>query len=230
MSKLFYVEDEPFLAKVVCDTLKLKGYDVILYTSGKEALLNWKNEHFDLAILDVMLPDLDGFELGHKMRQQGYAAPLMFLTARSFTEDVLRGFEVGASDYLRKPFSMEELIARIQVQLAWSSKQLSHQEVVVESIIQLGDFAFNPSAMTLTLGLHVIQLSYKENHVLSMLARNINLVTDRKELLLTVWGDDSFFNSRTLDVYIRKLRTFLANDPKVQLITLKGKGYLLRCD
>ncbi|MBI3238837.1 MAG: response regulator transcription factor [Flavobacteriia bacterium] len=222
--KILYVEDEPFLSKVVKETLEHQGFDVQLVKDGALVVQAFDRFEPDICVLDVMLPNIDGFALGRIIKVRKPEIPIIFLTAKSFTEDVLAGFEVGATDYVRKPFSIEELIVRIQNQLRLRINTPIQQAIAQP--VQLGSYVFSPDRLELKYGEEHIKLSYRETQVLSLLTANLNQPTDRKELLLAVWGDDSFFNSRTLDVYIRKLRTYLQNDPKIEIITLKGKGYV----
>jgi DNA-binding response OmpR family regulator len=222
--KILYVEDEPFLSKVVKETLEHQGFEVQLVKDGALVVQAFDRFEPDICVLDVMLPNIDGFALGRIIKVRKPEIPIIFLTAKSFTEDVLTGFEVGATDYVRKPFSIEELIVRIQNQLRL--RMNTPVQPAVAQPIQLGSYIFSPDRLELKYGEEHIKLSYRETQVLSLLTTNLNQPTDRKELLLAVWGDDSFFNSRTLDVYIRKLRTYLQNDPKIEIITLKGKGYV----
>ena len=222
--KILYVEDEPFLSKVVKETLEHQGFDVQLVKDGALVVQAFDRFEPDICVLDVMLPNIDGFALGRIIKVRKPEIPIIFLTAKSFTEDVLTGFEVGATDYVRKPFSIEELIVRIQNQLRLRIN--TPVQPPVAQPVQLGSYIFSPDRLELKYGEEHIKLSYRETQVLSLLTTNLNQSTDRKELLLAVWGDDSFFNSRTLDVYIRKLRTYLQNDPKIEIITLKGKGYV----
>lgn len=222
--KILYVEDEPFLSKVVKETLEHQGFEVQLVKDGALVVQAFDRFEPDICVLDVMLPNIDGFALGRIIKVRKPEIPIIFLTAKSFTEDVLTGFEVGATDYVRKPFSIEELIVRIQNQLRL--RMNTPVQPAVAQPIQLGSYIFSPDRLELKYGEENFKLSYRETQVLSLLTTNLNQPTDRKELLLAVWGDDSFFNSRTLDVYIRKLRTYLQNDPKIEIITLKGKGYV----
>ncbi len=222
--KILYVEDEPFLSKVVKETLEHQGFEVQLVKDGALVVQAFDRFEPDICVLDVMLPNIDGFALGRIIKVRRPEIPIIFLTAKSFTEDVLTGFEVGATDYVRKPFSIEELIVRIQNQLRL--RMNTPVQPAVAQPIQLGSYIFSPDRLELKYGEENFKLSYRETQVLSLLTTNLNQPTDRKELLLAVWGDDSFFNSRTLDVYIRKLRTYLQNDPKIEIITLKGKGYV----
>ncbi len=181
----------------------------------------------DICVLDVMLPNKDGFTLGKEIRQLDEQIPIIFLTARNQTADVVEGFGSGGNDYMRKPFSMEELIVRIHnlLQLAKGQPPASHSE----GEIQLGRYSFFPKKQILQIGPHDRQLSHRESQLLFLLARQTNTAVERKHILQEIWGNDSFFNSRNLDVYIKKLRDYLSDDESVRIITLKGVGYRLVC-
>lgn len=223
-AKILYVEDEVFLAKIVKEGLESRGYEVRLVTEGgsvPKAFAEWQP---DICVFDVMLPQKDGFELAELIRQNDQETPILFVTAKNETEDVVRGFKVGGNDYIRKPFSLEELVVRLENLLQLTRQSPARQ--MQKELIQLGDFTFSPTKLELA---HpeqgATQLSYREVQILNLLCAHTNKVLERKELLLEVWGDDSFFNSRNLDVYIRKLRSYLAKDDRVNILTLKGVGY-----
>lgn len=223
-TKILYVEDEQFLAKIVKETLELKNYQVVHITDGGKVLDSLRNFDADICVLDVMLPNVDGFTLGAGIRQLYPQLPIIFLTAKTQTYDVLKGFSSGGTDYLKKPFSMEELMVRIENQLRIAGK--SHNQAIdVEEEIILGNTKFYPALYELHANGSNIKLSHRETQVLRMLSSNANKPIERKLLLKTIWGDDSFFNSRNLDVYIRKLREHFTNDEDVEIITLKGIGY-----
>jgi len=222
--KILYIEDEVFLGKVVRESLENKGFEVVLETNGANVMQHFKTFTPDICIVDVMLPNVDGYTLGKSIRNQFPTLPIIFLTAKTQTQDVVKGFESGGTDYIRKPFSIEELVVRIgnQLQLAGTQQQ---KTIPVTEEYNFGSCVFNTTRMELVVPGKTIRLSHKENQILQCFLRNINTVIDRKELLLTVWGDDSFFNSRTLDVYVRKFRDYFSADGKIGIITLKGKGY-----
>lgn len=221
-TKVLYVEDEPFLAKIVKESLESRDFSVRLLTDGREVLNVFEEWVPAICVLDVMLPYQDGFELGAAIRQRDPAVPILFVTAKNETEDVLKGFASGGNDYIRKPFSMEELVVRIN-NLLLLSKPATAQP---SGDIQIGTFVFSPQKLELRNGqAPPVQLSYREGQILEILCEHLNGTLERKHLLLSVWGDDSFFNSRNLDVYIRKLRTYLAADEKISILTLKGVGY-----
>lgn len=218
--KILYVEDELNLGTIVSDTLMQKGYEVLLVNDGAKVMQTFSKFTPDICVLDVMLPHVDGFELGKNIASRYPTLPIIYLTAKTQTQDVLQGFSSGANDYIRKPFSIEELVVRIQNQL-----HLVKQNANADKAIPIGPFTFHTTKYELHEGNVVHRLSNREAEVLQVFCRNINTVTDRKNLLLEVWGDDSFFHSRNLDVYIRKLREYFGNNKGVTIITLKGKGY-----
>ncbi|MGB4928747.1 MAG: response regulator transcription factor, partial [Chitinophagales bacterium] len=205
---------------IVCDTLEQKGFDVLLIKDGAKVMESFAKFTPDICVLDVMLPNVDGFELGKLITTKYPRLPIIFLTAKTQTQDVLQGFNSGATDYIRKPFSIEELIVRINNQL-----HLNKIAGNLGDTITIGKFIFHANKYELQHGETLYKLSNREAEVLQVFARNMNKITDRKQLLLEVWGDDSFFHSRNLDVYIRKLREYFGNQNGVEIITLKGKGY-----
>lgn len=223
-TKVLYVEDEPFLARIVKESLESRDFAVHLVNDGKAAVNVFEEVKPDICVLDVMLPHRDGFTLAGDIRQRNPNIPIIFLTAKNQTEDVIKGFESGGNDYLRKPFSMEELIVRINNLMALSRKTSS----VVADHIRLGQFVFHPLRYELQRGDQVRKLSHREATLLQLLAAHQNKIVNRKEILLQLWGDDSFFNSRNLDVYITKLRDYLKEDATLEIMTIKGVGYHFR--
>lgn len=223
-AKILYVEDEPFLSKVVKEMLENKGYEVLHEPNGAIVMTHFKNFKPDICLLDIMLPNVDGYTLGKNIRLQHPTLPIIFLTAKTQSNDVVKGFESGGTDYIRKPFSMEELEVRIINQLSISGNKSIQREISMEEF-KLGACIFDAARMELKIGPTIHKLSHKEALIMQHFARNQNNVIDRKELLLAVWGDDSFFNSRTLDVYIKKFRDYFAHTSGIEIITLKGKGY-----
>ncbi|MEO8146851.1 MAG: response regulator transcription factor [Bacteroidia bacterium] len=223
-SKILYVEDEPFLGKIVKETLEHRGFEVLHKPEGSQVMESFNSFVPDVCVLDVMLPNVDGYTLGRQIRNRYPRLPIIFLTAKTQTEDVVKGFESGGTDYIKKPFSIEELIVRInnQLQLLNGAQQISNENQIE---IALGSFRFIPHRYELHSKKKVIKLSHRESQVLRILTTHQNKIVDRKDLLLSVWGDDSFFNSRTLDVYIRKLREYFSSEEGIEIITLKGKGY-----
>ncbi len=224
-TKVLYVEDELFLGKIVRETLEGQGFDVVWETDGASVMNRFGTFMPDICVVDIMLPNIDGYSLTRQIRGLYPALPIIFLTAKTATADLVKGFEAGGTDYIRKPFSMEELIIRIKNQLSLRAGG-TPAPAGRDQKIAIGSYCFYPGLYELHGPSGITRLSQRDQQVLSMLCANINRVTDRRELLLSVWGDDSFFNSRNLDVYIRKLRTSLAGDPSIEIQTIKGKGYL----
>lgn len=222
MTKILYVEDEPALGKIVKESLQSRNYHVAMAEDGLAGLRLFLQEKVDICVLDIMLPKMDGYTLAAEIRKTAPYMPIIFLTAKSQIEDVVKGFQTGGNDYLKKPFSLEELIVRIEnlIALTKGQKTENKQEMA------FGHYVFNPSKFELRNGNgDVKRLSYKEAGILMLLLENASQTIERKEILLKLWGDDSFFNSRNLDVYITKLRDYLKSDPQVQIITIKGIGY-----
>jgi len=221
-TKILYVEDEINLGRIVSETLESRGFEVMLVKDGAKVMESFKSFAPDVCVLDVMLPHIDGFELGKEIRSRYEMLPIIFLTAKTQTIDVLKGFDSGGTDYVRKPFSVDELIVRINNQLQLLIKQ-SHNGS--EEEITLGSFRFLPKKFELHSPKEIIKLSNREAQVLHLLSQHANRSIERRALLMEVWDDDSFFHSRNLDVYIRKLREYFGEDSGVQIITLKGRGY-----
>ncbi|MEM7104042.1 MAG: response regulator transcription factor [Bacteroidota bacterium] len=221
--RVLYVEDEPFLGKIVKESLESRDYEVRMVRDGAKALPAYKNYAPDICVLDVMLPNKDGFTIGQEVRALDPRIPILFLTAKNQTQDLLKGFESGGNDYIKKPFSMEELIVRMENLL--KLVKATRQRLQPDSKISLGSYNFLPYKYELHHDGDIKRLSHREAQLLQILANNRNYTIERKEILNQVWGDDSFFNSRNLDVYIKKLRDYLKNDDQVRIITLKGVGY-----
>lgn len=224
-TKILYVEDELFLGKIVKETLEDQGFEIIWETDGARVMNRFNSFSPDICVVDIMLPNIDGYSLCRQIRGLYQNLPIIFLTAKVETADLVKGFEAGGTDYIRKPFSIEELIIRIKNQMNLKNAN-GYQPVTSDNEIKLGSYTFYSGRYELHAPSGIIKISQRDMQILSMLCSNHNRVTDRKELLLSVWGDDSFFNSRNLDVYIRKLRTYLSEDPSIEIQTIKGKGYL----
>lgn len=222
-TKILYVEDETFLAKIVKESLESRGYEVLLEMDGAEAVQQFQNSSPDICILDVMLPNKDGFAIAEEIRQLNATIPIVFLTAKTQTTDLVKGFHKGGNDYIRKPFSMEELIVRIENVLSYQQKAAQNPEQ--KDGIRMSNYIFNPHRQTLTHNTEEKKLSFRESELLRLLYENREHVIDRSAILNVLWGSDSFFNSRTLDVYITKLRGYLKADPQLEIITVKGVGY-----
>lgn len=222
--KVLYIEDEPFLGKIVKETLENQGFEVLWITDGAKVLSAFQHFTPDICVLDIMLPNVDGYTLCRQIRNRIPELPVIFLTAKVETADLVKGFDAGGNDYIRKPFSIEELIVRINNQFKLLNTKRA--QPLEGEIFKLGKYSFNPGRCELQSPTQLIKLSMRDMQVLSLLVAQVNHLVDRKNLLLSVWGDDSFFNSRTLDVYIRKIREYFAEDRGVEIVTMKGKGYL----
>jgi len=224
-TKILYIEDEPYLGKIVKETLEIQGYQVVWETDGARVVQHLGSFDPEICVLDIMLPNVDGYELCRQIKALKPELPVLFLTAKTETSDLVRGFEAGGTDYIRKPFSIEEVIVRIENQLALAKSKGTLAGPPREEI-QLGKYTYRPSRYELLTPEGTLQLSQRESEILTQLAASVNRVIERKQLLMGVWGDDSFFNSRNLDVYIRKIREHFKHDPNIRIQTLKGKGYL----
>jgi len=219
-TKVLYVEDETFLAKIVSETLESRGYEVVLEGDGGKALQKFTEAKPDVCVLDIMLPNKDGFAIADEIRDKDTEVPIIFLSAKSQTADVVSGFKTGANDYIRKPFSIEELIVRIE-------NVLRNRTVATETQdeVSIGAYTFNMKRQTLHHPNEQRKLSYRESELLKLLYEARDKIVERSEILTLLWGSDSFFNSRTLDVYITKIRGYLKHDPTIEIITIKGIGY-----
>ena len=220
-TKILYVEDEPFLGKIVKESLESREYEVTMLSDGGDVMNSFAKEKPDICVLDIMLPNQDGYSLAKKIRKVNPTIPIIFVTAKTQTDDLLKGFESGGNDYLRKPFSMEELIVRVNNLL----KLTNNTPLAGRETILIGKFQFFPLRYELKIGDRVRKLSHREAVLLQILSENQNAMVSRKDVLMRVWGDDSFFNSRNLDVYITKLREYLKDDASVEIMTIKGVGY-----
>ena len=224
MTKILYIEDEAFLAQIVTETLEKKGYDVAHELLGSKAISTFSSFKPDICILDIMLPGMNGYEIAKEIRTLNTHIPIIFLTAKQQTQDIVDGFSAGGNDYLKKPFSMEELMVRIENLLQMANGTSKANEKSKEFKIG-NDYIFYPYKYLLEHPNYKRSLSLKESQILEILCQNLNDTTKRKDILLRVWNDDSYFNSRNLDVYIRKLRKHFVHDSSIEIITLKGLGY-----
>ena len=221
--KILLVEDEKMLAEILSDTLSDRNFDVHLAYDGIHALEAIKKEPFDVIVSDVMMPNLDGYSLAKKLRNEGCNTPILFLTALSATEDVVKGFETGGNDFLKKPFAIDELIVRVKA-LAGRAEVMDAQE----TSYVIGEYEFNPSSKELTIRGEQTTLAAREAAVLVRLCRRRGRVVEASELLKELWGDDNYFNLRSLNVYITRLRNHLKADPTVEIESVRGVGYLLK--
>ena len=222
MAKILYVEDNLSLRFVTSDQLKKRAYQVVSCKDGKEALSAFKEQVFDLCVLDVMLPQIDGFELAKKIRQENEHIPIIFLSARSMQEDKIEGLKIGGDDYLTKPFDIDELCLKIEVFL--KRKEISSGQ---NNIYKIGDFKLNATEQTLSiLGIEKT-LTLKESELLSLLAQKQNTIVKREYILVNLWGRNDYFLGRSLDVFISKLRKKLTQDQNISIENIRGVGFRL---
>lgn len=243
------VEDEETLAMIIKDTLEGKEFVIHTARNGEEGLRLYFELYPDVLVADVMMPRIDGFELVRRIRQTDQRTPVLFLTARSAVDDVVTGFELGANDYLKKPFGMQELIIRIKALVGRACPNASSQSAETSAgrtcgignrtfetrnrMFEIGNYRFNPVTQRLTLSasgspsVTETELSHRESEILRRLCENLQCVVNMQNLLLELWGDDSFFNQRSLHVFITKLRRKLSGDPRIRIINVRGIGYKL---
>jgi DNA-binding response OmpR family regulator len=220
--KILLAEDDQNLSLILKNYLNAKGFDTRLYKNGEEALQGFWAEDFDFCIIDVMMPLKDGFTLASEIRKNDTEIPIIFLTAKSMHDDILKGFQVGGDDYLTKPFNMDELMARVKAVLKRTSSKESHS-----GIYKIGRFTFDSVQQKLTMEEQVYKLTSKENQLLKLLVENKNDILDRSTALKKIWHDDSYFNARSMDVYITKIRKYLKKDPQLELMNVHGTGFKL---
>ena len=220
---ILYVEDELFLGKIVKESLETRGYHVVMESDGANVMEVFHSINPDICVLDVMLPGVDGFTLASAIRESNDQIPIIFLTAKTQTADLVKGFSLGGNDYIRKPFSMEELIVRIENVMKGKRAPKVAEEPAEQ--VNIGKYHFHFVRQTLTSGTDERKLSFRESELLRLLYAHRDRIIDRREILNLLWGNDSFFNSRNLDVYITKLRSYLREDEQLSIITIKGVGY-----
>lgn len=226
MKHILFADDEEVLGLLVKEALEHEDdLTVDWQKNGKAALDSFMTQSYDLCILDVMMPSMDGFTLAKKIRDIDPNIPIIFLTARTQTDDVIDGFKAGGDDYIRKPFSVKELVARIRSLLKRASSTTTQD--TQDDTISIGNYKFSPITQILESKEGQFTLTGREADLLHELILNKNKVVDRKSVLLKLWGEDSFFNGRSMDVYIVKLRKYLAHDPSLSIINIRGFGYKL---
>lgn len=220
--KILLAEDDTNLGDLLSNYLRAKSFDVTLCVDGEIALKRFKEQLFDFIILDVMMPAKDGFSVAKEIRQVDKEIPILFLTAKSMKDDKLTGFDSGADDYMTKPFAMEELIARIHAIL-----RRSYKEGKKETNFEIGDIKYDYMQQTVEIQGETNKLTTKENELFYLLAKSDGEILDRNEALKHVWGDDNYFNGRSMDVYITKLRKYLSQSDQVEIMNVHGKGFRL---
>ncbi|MES2650858.1 MAG: response regulator transcription factor [Bacteroidota bacterium] len=227
MKKILLVEDDPNLGLLLQDYLQLKGkFDVVLCTDGEEGLKTFSKHSFDLCILDVMMPKKDGFTLGKEIRKANEHIPIIFATAKAMIEDKASAYDLGGDDYITKPFRIEELLLRINALLKRVSKDNTTAEPV-QTQFEIGRYTFDYTTQLIHFNGQQQKLSTKEAELLQLLCIKKNTVLTREEALLSIWHDDNYFNGRSMDVFLSKLRKYLREDPKVEILNVHGKGYKL---
>ncbi|MDF1672527.1 MAG: response regulator transcription factor [Vicingaceae bacterium] len=220
--KILLAEDDTNLGTLLCDYLKAKGFHTVLAANGEEAFNLFAKGTYNLCLLDVMMPIKDGFTLAKEIRKINDSIPIIFLTAKSMKDDTLQGFEVGADDYITKPFSMEELLARINAVIRRTVDGGKEQE---QDIFEIGEYHFDYKKRVLTIGDEAQKLTSKENDLLRLLCLNKDKVLERTYALKAIWEDDNYFNARSMDVYIAKLRKHLKLDGSIEIMNVHGRGF-----
>ena len=226
--KILLAEDDPNLGTILKAYLEAKGFPTHLCVNGQEALDTYLREAFGFCILDVMMPVKDGFSVAREIRKVDKKIPILFLTAKAMQEDIIEGLKIGADDYLTKPFSMEELLLRINA--IHRRTQVSKPGDSEKSFFHIGQYSFDFARQILKIGEQEMKLTSKEAQLLKMLCDRMNDVLDRSEALNKIWLDDNYFNARSMDVYIAKLRKYLREDPDVELLNVHGRGFKLIAD
>jgi DNA-binding response OmpR family regulator len=223
MTKVLLAEDDENLGNLLKEYLKARNYDADLVTDGEKALKSMQKNHYDICVLDIMMPNMDGFTVAKEIRKIKKDLPIIFLTAKSMKEDVLEGFAIGADDYLTKPFSMEELIFRIEAILR-RTQNTNNKE---QKVFQLAGYTFDSEKQTLTYNDKIQKLTTKESELLRLLCIHQNSILERNYALKSIWIDDNYYNARSMDVYITKLRKYLKDEPNIQILNIHGKGFKL---
>ena len=225
--KILLLEDDPNLGLIIQESLEHLDFSVTLLADGEAGLTEFRREKFDLCLVDVMMPLKDGFSFAREVRRDGSDIPLIFLTAKSLTEDKVAGFKIGCDDYITKPFSMEELLLRMRAVL--ERRGVSHEQTTSDEF-EIGDFKFEFPRQVLRINDHEMHLTAKEAELLRLLCLHQNRTLERSAALRTIWGDDSYHAGRSMDVFISRLRKHLRQDPRIEIKTIHGQGYRLLID
>ena len=221
--KILLCEDDENLGMLLREYLQAKGYSTVLCPDGEQGFKEFTKNKYDIAVLDVLMPKKDGFTLAQDIRQANADLPIIFLTAKTLKEDILEGFKIGADDYITKPFSMEELVFRLEAIL----RRVRGKKTKESTLYHIGKFVFDTQKQLLTIGDQQTKLTPKENELLALLCSHANEILQRDFALKTIWIDDNYFNARSMDVYITKLRKHLKDDDQIEIINIHGKGYKL---
>jgi len=223
MIRILLAEDDENLGELLKNYLNAKSYETDLFEDGEKAFDGFRKEHYDLCILDVMMPVKDGFTLAQEIRTINKVVPIIFLTARSMKDDVLEGFKIGADDYITKPFNMDELLFRIEAIL----RRVKTDTPFAPQVYTLGKYTFDTQKQVLQCNDISYKLTTKESELLKLLCDNANQILERNYALKTIWEDDNYFNARSMDVYITKLRKYLKDEPAVEILNVHGRGFKL---
>ncbi|MBP3534422.1 MAG: response regulator transcription factor [Muribaculaceae bacterium] len=221
--RILLCEDDENLGMLLREYLQAKGFAADLYPDGDQGYRAFIKGKYDLCVLDVMMPEKDGFQVAQEIRNVNSEVPIIFLSARAMKEDIFSGFKIGADDYITKPFSMEELVFRIEAIL----RRVRGKRDKDITMFRLGNFTFDTQKQTLMIGDKSTKLTTKESELLTLLCNHANEILERNYALKTIWIDDNYFNARSMDVYITKLRKLLREDPSIEIINIHGKGYKL---
>ena len=221
--KILLCEDDENLGMLLREYLQAKGYSTVLCPDGEQGFKEFTKNKYDIAVLDVMMPKKDGFTLAQDIRQANADLPIIFLTAKTLKEDILEGFKIGGDGYITKPFSMEELVFRVEAIL----RRVRGKKTKESTLYHIGKFVFDTQKQLLTIGDQQTKLTTKENELLALLCSHANEILQRDFALKTIWIDDNYFNARSMDVYITKLRKHLKDDDQIEIINIHGKGYKL---
>ena len=221
--RILLCEDDENLGMLLREYLQAKGFNADLYPDGESGYKAFLKGKYDICVLDVMMPKKDGFTVAQEIRAVNSEVPIIFLTARQLKEDIFEGFKIGADDYITKPFSMEELVFRIEAIL----RRVKGKKGKEVTIYKIGKFTFDTQKQQLMIGDQITKLTTKESELLSLLCNHVNEILERNYALKTIWIDDNYFNARSMDVYITKLRKHLKEDPSIEIINIHGKGYKL---
>lgn len=226
--KVLYAEDEATLAEIITDGLRSSGYEVHLASDGQQALQLFKSEKPDICVLDIMMPVKDGYTLAEDIRKLNREVPIIFLSAKSLGDDVVKGFKSGGNDYLKKPFTMGELLVRMESLLSRFGNAVS-QQIPSSNRKTFGNCELNTVSQELVTPQARYKISYKETAILELLLEHRNDLLARQTALLKIWGDDSYYNARSMDVFMSHLRKMLKDDPDIELMSIRGVGYKLIC-
>jgi len=224
MPKILLLEDDPNLGLIVQEHLQMNDYEVTLVVNGEDGLAALDKEKYDLCLVDIMMPKMDGFTFARRVREKDSSTPLIFLTAKSLKEDKIKGFQIGCDDYITKPFSVEELLLRIQAVLKRTG---GTEKNISQTFFEIGEFSFDSKRQILKYKDNKYNLTSKESELLRLLCINQDRVLQRETALKKIWGSESYFDGRSMDVFISKLRKYLKEDGRIEIINIHGKGFKL---